>query len=66
MSTSQETVLQALCRQPMTVVGLATIVDGRVPSVQRTLDALSRKSLVMITPAGTYALTGRGQKKVSV
>lgn len=65
MSVAQHRVLLALGRRSMTVVGLAQAVDGNARSTQHTLDALYRKSLVTITPAGRWAVTERGRKRLA-
>lgn len=64
MSASQRSTLEALCRQPMTPERLASVLDARIPSVQRTLDALFRKSLVVVTDEGRWCVTERGRKRV--
>ena len=65
MTASQHAVLRALGDNPATVVTVASRVDGRVSSVYRTLDALTRRSLVTINPDGRYQATERGRKKVA-
>lgn len=65
MSSAQERVLLALGRQSMTLVGVASAVDGRVPETQKVLDALYRRSWVTITPMGRYCATDRGRRKVA-
>lgn len=64
MSASQDAVLRALGRRSMSTVSIASVVDARVVSVQRTLDALFRKSLVTISPSGKWSATERGRRKV--
>ena len=64
MTASQEAVLRALGRRPMTAAGIATVLDARITAVQRTLDALYRRSLVTITEQGRWMATERGCRKV--
>lgn len=67
MSVPQRDVLAALARRPgsMTAVGIAIAVDRPVRTVQHTLDALFRRSLVLLTPEGRWCLSERGRKKAA-
>lgn len=65
MSVSQERVLRALGSRSLSTVAVAQLVDGRVSAVQRTLDALYRRSLVTITPQQRWCATERGRRRVA-
>lgn len=65
MTAAQQRVLTALGRQSLTAVGVAQRIDSTVAVAQHTLDALFRRSLVTITPAGRWAATERGRKKAA-
>lgn len=67
MSAHQQAVLAVLGRrrQSMSLVAIASAVDRPVRTTQRTLDALFRRSLVLVTPEGRWCLSERGRKKVA-
>lgn len=67
MSGHQQAVLDVLGRRghAMSVASVAMAVDRPVRTTQRTLDALFRRSLVLLTPEGRWCLSERGRKKVA-
>ena len=67
MSVAQEKVLGALitARQPLTVAAIAARVAGEPRTVQHTLDALYRRSLVTLHYDGRWSVTERGERKVA-
>lgn len=65
MTASQQRVLAALGRGSHTAVAVAQATDMTVRGAQKTLDALYRRSLVTISPAGRWCATERGRKKVA-
>lgn len=66
MSARQLEALRALCGGAMTDVALAQRLDTTMAGVYRILDALLRRGLVCVTPAGRYAATERGRRKAAV
>jgi len=65
MTAAQQQALRILGRQSMTAVAVAQRLDTTVAAAQKILDALYRRSLVTITPAGRWCATERGRKKVA-
>lgn len=66
MTGAQENLLRELCRsESRTLVGLAQHLDSKPSAIQKTLDALYRRSLVTVTDSGRWYVTDRGRKKVT-
>ena len=66
MSAAQELVLRAVDRRPgMTAISVCQQVDGRPPSVQKSLDALRRRGLIFFSESGKYYATERGSRKLA-
>jgi Mn-dependent DtxR family transcriptional regulator len=65
MSDSQKRALQILLDGPHTTIEVARRLDTTIPVAQRTLDALYRRSWVLITDSGRYCTSERGRRKVS-
>lgn len=47
-----------------TPLEVARRLDTTLPAAQRVLEALYRRSLVLITESGRYCLSDRGRKKI--
>lgn len=66
LSQGQTRALHTLQRHPMvTTVGLAQELDTTPAGAQKILDALYRRSLVLITDSGRWCISDRGRKAVS-
>ncbi len=63
MSAAQRDVLTVLGTDDLPVRSLAVRLDKQARTVQHTLDALYRRSLVSVNPDGTWYGTDRGRKK---
>jgi len=67
MSAAQERLMSALGASPdtpATTVSLAYKVDGRISTVQKTLETLCRSSLVDRPEDGRWLLTKKGRKRL--
>ena len=64
MSPRQLSALHALADGPHTTFEIARRLDTTLPGAQKILDALYRRSLVLLTDTGRYCVSDRGRKKI--